>query len=116
MILVIGSTGTTRSEVVRLLATQGRAVRALVRSPEKAAALPAGVSLDSPIALGRAHAEVEQEIEASGIPYMFLRLERMDGFASWAGAGVPTAVEETTGTPARSFAAFARDHAGAFTA
>lgn len=33
----------------------------------------AGTSLDSPVAVGRAHAQTEKDIEASGIPYTFLR-------------------------------------------
>ena len=39
MILVTGATGTTGSEVVKQLAAAGKKVRALVRSPEKAAGL-----------------------------------------------------------------------------
>ena len=37
--LVTGATGTTGSELVRLLAEAGAPVRALVRSPEKAASI-----------------------------------------------------------------------------
>ena len=39
MILVTGATGTTGGELVRLLAEAGAPVRALVRSPEKAASI-----------------------------------------------------------------------------
>lgn len=41
MILVVGATGKTGSEVIRLLTDKGIAVRALVRSPQKAATIQA---------------------------------------------------------------------------
>ena len=133
-ILVIGSTGKIGAELVRQLAAAGAPVRALVRSPAKAAAIAgpgvetaigdlddpasldaalvgvdrmfllspasprlaalqtnaveaarragvrhivklgaAGVSLDSPIQVGRAHAEVEEAVRGSGIAWTFLR-------------------------------------------
>src|SRR3954447_20868286 len=40
MILVIGSTGVTGTEVVRRLTERGEAVRAITRDPGKAAGLP----------------------------------------------------------------------------
>ncbi len=43
-ILVVGSTGTVGSEVVRMLSGRGDSVRATTRSPEKTAAQPSGVN------------------------------------------------------------------------
>ena len=45
MILVTGATGNVGSAVLRRLAAEGRAVRALIRSPEQAQRLPAGVEM-----------------------------------------------------------------------
>ncbi|MCP2165653.1 SDR family oxidoreductase [Goodfellowiella coeruleoviolacea] len=45
MILITGATGTIGSDVVRLLAASGEQVRAMVRTPAKAATLPAGVEV-----------------------------------------------------------------------
>ncbi len=57
--LVIGGTGTVGSTVVRDLATAGRPVRVMTRSPDKIASLPEGVEgvvgdLDRPDTLGPA--------------------------------------------------------------
>ncbi|WP_165430326.1 NAD(P)H-binding protein [Streptomyces sp. BK239] len=45
MILVTGATGTIGSELVRQLTARGEKVRALLRDPAKAAALPSGVEV-----------------------------------------------------------------------
>jgi uncharacterized protein YbjT (DUF2867 family) len=136
MILVTGATGTVGREVIKQLSAAGQSVRALIHSPEKAAAMqgrnvasvvgdftkpatlraalsgvdklflvsPAdkrepipfleaaivdearkagvnhivrlsviGCNIDSPITLGRWHREAERSVEASGIPWTFLR-------------------------------------------
>lgn len=134
MILVVGGTGMTGGEVVRLLQEQGEPLTALVRSAAKAEALEAagidtvvadladraslgpamkgaeslfllsasvadqaalqlnaveaaekagvgfivkvsalGADAESPLAIGRAHAEVEEGLAASGIPHAVLR-------------------------------------------
>ena len=62
--LVIGGTGTVGSEVVASLSRRGDGVRCLVRSPEKAGALPRGVEpatgdLEKPETLGPAFEGVE---------------------------------------------------------
>ncbi len=65
MILVTGANGTTGSEITRQLAAAGRAVRVLLRAPQKAAGLPtAGVeiaigSFDDPPSLDAAMKGVE---------------------------------------------------------
>jgi uncharacterized protein YbjT (DUF2867 family) len=58
-ILVTGGTGTVGSQVVRRLVEQGRFVTVLIRSPEKAKSLPAGVQgaigdLENPASLSKA--------------------------------------------------------------
>jgi uncharacterized protein YbjT (DUF2867 family) len=135
MILVTGASGTTGSELVRLLSSRGLRVRALLRNPQKRLKLEApevtfvqgdlaqpetlqeaiagvqkvfllsspdpeqvkmqgnliraavkaggvrhvvkmsalGASTDSPVPLGRWHAETERELEASGLPFTHLR-------------------------------------------
>lgn len=60
-VLVIGGTGTVGGEIVRRLATEGAPVRVMVRSAEKAAALPGSVEgvvgdLARPESLGQAFA------------------------------------------------------------
>jgi uncharacterized protein YbjT (DUF2867 family) len=64
-ILVIGGTGTVGSQVVSRLLGKGLQVRCLVRSKEKAKALPAGVEgvigdLDTPATLGPAFDNIER--------------------------------------------------------
>jgi uncharacterized protein YbjT (DUF2867 family) len=134
MILVTGANGRVGSATVKQLAARGIPVRALVRSPEKAAGITApgvdialgdlaqsqtldaalqgvskallvspldprqvdlqgnfieaakragqvhivkvsglGTALDSPVRSGRWHAQIEQHIEASGLPFTHLR-------------------------------------------
>ncbi|MEZ5098245.1 MAG: SDR family oxidoreductase [Thermoleophilia bacterium] len=93
MILVTGATGTVGRELVRELAGRGVAVRALVRSPERAAALHgldvelAWGSLEDARSVAAALDGVETAFLLTGVPEN--QLELQNGFVDAAiGAGV----------------------------
>jgi uncharacterized protein YbjT (DUF2867 family) len=116
-----GATGNAGRALVDRLPAAGRPVRALTRDPQRAA-LPDG-------------AEAEQHIRDSGLDRTFLRpnpfatnaLQRAPRIRAGntvaqqvPAIGVPPeitgTVEQVTGTPARTFARWAHDHAEDFTA
>jgi uncharacterized protein YbjT (DUF2867 family) len=104
MILVTGATGKVGAEAVRLLRERGRPVRALVRSPEKAAALAAAGAeiavgdLTAPPAIDAAMQGVTTVILVSpGIP-----AQELNVVDSAAGAGVEHVVKVTSNASADS--------------
>lgn len=99
MILIIGATGNVGSALVGELKAAGADFKAMARNSEKAAALEEVAELhgnlvdaaresgspyivrmsaikasdDSPMQIGRLHAEADANLEASGLPYTILR-------------------------------------------
>jgi len=96
---------------------QGNAVQAAKRAGVRhiVKLSSAGTSLDSPITIARLHAQTEKDVEASGIPYTFIKPALFMQFLLNHAPTVSPDVKNVTGQ-SRTFAEFARDFAPAFKA
>ena len=83
MILITGATGRTGSQAAKLLAQKGEKVRALVRNPEKAAALQAAgveIAVGDAGDLRQALADLHAGHDRGNRPHFALNLARGVGF------------------------------------
>ena len=115
MILVTGATGNVGGAVLRRLAAEGRALRALIRSPDQARRLPAGVEtvtggFEDAGALARAMADVDAVyLTAFGHPDLLALQDNVIAAARAAGVRV---IARISGMGADENAApgYSRDH------
>ena len=135
MILITGATGSNGAELIKLLASRQVPVRAMVRSTNRAKALAelAGVELvagdfDAPATVERAlqgrritFVDVPSEAMRAALLGMGVPVWQTDGliedYAHYTrdeASAIKSGVKDATGNPARTFSAFAKDYARAF--